>query len=485
MAEAETPAAPATSPAPPAPKARGLIRWGSLTFLVVAFLLFAFVAAGPVTKWAVEKYGTQALGTEVKLESASVNVFGMGVTLRGLRVVDPVDPSKNQFSADEVRAKIAPLGLLKGQFVVDEAALVKPRGRLVRNADGSLNGAPPEEPPPGTKGDDPAWKKKLEEQARKRDLVEDVKNVLKKVKEKRDAAVAKKEEERKRIEMEGVQYKDFKKGRADYVRGGGRPLVVVRRLLADGLVIELEDKASGAPAQTITDATLEVKEWSSAPSHHDKPMEVRLEGKLAGADASAVKLSGLLDLTHEDAESAIEAHLANLPLEKLDAFYKGAIPVAFVGRSLGTVDLPLKFKGWSIDWKPAILLDQIEAKAREPNQKIAGFEASRVAQELTNAGKLLLKDIRIHGPIWAPSIEGDVETVKALVLEGGKSYALKQGTKLLDEQKAKLLEKNPELQKKLDQTGASKVLESGEKGVGDAAKDAAEKAFDIFGGKKK
>jgi hypothetical protein len=196
--------------------------------------------------------------------------------------------------------------------------------------------------------------------------------------------------------------------------------------------------------------------------------------------ASLVKLAGSLDLTGEDTLSKIDAHLAKLPLAALDPYLK-QIPLRFEGDSLGTFDIPLTLKGWEIDWKPAMLLDRIEARARQPDGKIAGFEAERVATEVTNAGRVLIDSIRIHGPIWAPTIEGDVETVKALVLEGGKAYAAKQATKLLDEQKAKLLEKNPALQKKLKEAGVERILEGG----GDAAKDAAGKALDFLGGGKK
>jgi hypothetical protein len=503
----------------PAKKPPGLVRWGVLIFLVVAFLAFAFVGAGPATKWAVETYGTRSLGADVVLESASFNVFTLSVTLRGLRVKDPVDASKNQFEAQEVRGTLDPLGCLRGQLVIAEAAVVKPRGRLVRNADGTIGTEPPPEPPPGTApGEVPVWRKKLEEEAKKRDLVDDVKKLFEKLKRKRDEAVAKREAEEKRRREQGVT---DRMARADYVRPR-RPLVVVRRVLADGVEIVIEDRASGAPPQTITDATVEVKEWSSAPTRHEKPMEVRLDGKLAGAPESAVKLAGLLDLTGDETISQIDAHLANLPLSTLDPYLK-RVPVIFEGGSLATVDLPLAWRGFEIDWKPAVLLDRIEAKAREPGSKIAGFESERVARELTNAGKLLLDSIRIHGPVYAPSIEGDVETVKRLVLEGGKAYALKQGQKVLDEQKAKLLEKNPALQKKLEESGAGKLVEEGasglggalrgltggsassgaspgasaggsaggstgaspEKSAGDAAKEAADKALDFFGGKKK
>jgi len=469
------------APAAPAKKPQGLIRWGALIFLVVGFLAFAFVGAGPVTKWAVQKYGAQGLGTEVKLESASFNVFKLSVSLKGFRAVDPVDASKNQFEAEEIRATLDPMGCLKGQLVVAEAAVVKPKGRLVRNVDGTIGTEPPPTPPEGTpEGEVPAWKKKMEEEARKRDLIEDVKKLLEKAKKKHDEVIAKREAEEKRRQEQGVT--DWK-GRASYVRPV-RPLIVVRKVLMEGVELVVEDKATGAPPQSITDATIEVTEWSSAPTLHDQPMQVKLDGKFGGAADSAVKLAGLLDLRSDDALTKIDANLANIPLAALDPYLK-QLPVAFQGASIGTFNVPLTLKGYDIDWKPSMLLDKVEARARQPGTKIAGFESERVAQELTNAGRLLLDSIRVHGPIWSPTVEGDAEAVKQLVMEGGKAYAAKQAKKVVDEQAQKLLDKNPALKKQLEDTGVSKVLEGTASGVSGTAKEAAEKAFDFFGGKKK
>ncbi len=474
---------PEPSPSPsPAPKPRGLVRWGVLIFLVVSVSAFALFGAGPLTRWAVQKYGSQGLGTEVRLERARFNIFTFNVTLGGLRVLDPKDAAKDQFSCEEIAAHVSASDAFKGRLVLTEARVKRSRGRLVRNADGSINAGPPPEPtapgeptaapPPGTPPDDPAWRKKLEEAARKRDLVEDVKRLLRKVKEVRDERAAERERRRKEFEARGVFEPD---ARAEYVRGGAPPAIVIRSIVCEDVEVEIEDKAAGAPPQTITEGRLEIKEWSSHPTRHDKPMEVKLSGKLGGAAASAIKLDGLLDLTGEEWAANLHAILANLPLERLDPYYRDAIPIIFDGTSLGSLDLPLNFKNWEIDWKPEILLDKIDAKPRDPGRKIAGFESGRVAQELENAGRLIVKSIRIHGKIWAPQIEGDVEMIKALVLEGGKSYALKQGQKALDKQTEKLLEKNPELKEKVLEKNPE-LKDAAEKGLG--------KALDLFGGKK-
>ncbi|HVY61637.1 MAG TPA: DUF748 domain-containing protein [Planctomycetota bacterium] len=452
-----------TQPAPAAaPKKSGLIRWKVLIFLVIAFLAFAFFGAGPLVKKTIQRYRP-----DIAIDSCSVNVFTMAVKLTGVKQADPADASKSQFTADEVRAKLALLDSLKGQVVVDELAVVNPKGRLTRGPDGSINGTPTEEKKPGES--DSEWKKRAEEWAKKRDLVEDMKKLFQKLKEKHDAQVAEKqkqEEARKQQEAQGgkpMTPEEMKKAEAEYVKAH-RPLVVVRHLVADGVEITLADEASGAPAQSITDGHLEASELSTAPSYHDKPITMNLTGKLAGAPGSEVKLDGKIDLTADDSGSSVKAHLANVPMAAFDAFYKNAIPVAFQGKSLANVDLPLDFKNWEIDWRPSLLLDQIDAKARDPNYKIAGqFQSTQVAQELTNAGRLALQDIRIHGPIWAPTVEGDVETIKQLLLQGGKAYAARKA----QEKAQEFLDKNPQAKQ-----AAEKAQDALNKtGLGDAVKN--------------
>src|SRR5205085_4958548 len=134
--------------------------------------------------------------------------------------------------------------------------------------------------------------------------------------------------------------------------------------------------------------------------------------------------------------------------------------------------------------KPSVLLDHIQAKAREPGSKIAGFESSKVAQELTNAGKILLESVRIYGPIWAPKFEGDVEFVKKLVIEGGKNMAAQQANKLYEAEKNKILDKNPELKKQVEQGPAGDILKGAEKASGEEGKGILDKAGGFFGGSK-
>src|SRR5205085_712553 len=111
------------------------------------------------------------------------------------------------FSAKEVIAALDGHELVRGALVVDEVRVTGARGKAVRGKDGAINvggpaGAP--EPPPGTSKDDPAWRRKIEEQAKKRDLVKDLQDLLKKLREKREQQAAKKRAESERRRREGV-----------------------------------------------------------------------------------------------------------------------------------------------------------------------------------------------------------------------------------------------------------------------------------------
>lgn len=440
--------APKVPGTPPAKKPRGLIRWGMVVVVLGGGLAFAFLGAGPTARWAIEKYGSQALGAPLTLERARVNPLSFELALEGIVAKDKA--GRDLFSAKEAVARLERGAALRGRFVIDELRLTSARLKSVREADGSLNvggvgeeGAPmpgepggaPEAPPPGTAPDDPAWRKKIEEKAKQRDLVKDVEDLLKKLKERHDRRA---EERRREAEARRARpdYGD-PEARAAWVREAA-PTLLIRRLIADGAVIEIEDRATGGPPAVISNATIEVKNVSSAPSLVPEPIEIH-----ASFDAAPAVL---------------------------DALFKETIPVVFGPKTTMSVKSSLELDGWTLDWRPLVKLAAIEARARDPRGTILGIDAAKFAAALTEVGTVALDDIRIFGAIYDPSVDLG-QTLRNVVVEALKKKGEKVVAEQLEKGAARVAEKiDPKLKETIDTTGAGDLLEKGKSAVGDKLK---------------
>lgn len=463
-------AEPAKSPAPeptkPAKKPRGLIRWGVAIVFFGGAAAFAFAGTGPAARWAIERYGSAALGAPVTVGQARFDPLRLELTLTDVVAKDKASArpdggfEKDLFSAKEVVARLDLGASLRGQVVIDEVRASGVRGRAVREQDGTINvgkqgGGPlpapgeaggPEAPPPGTRPDDPTWRKKLEEKAKERDLVEDLKSLLRKLKERRDREVARKEKERERRRQLGA---GDPLARAEWVRPE-RPLFVVRRLVVEGAVIEIEDRAAGAPPREITGASIEVKNLTTAPSLVPEPLE--LDASFAAAPAV------------------------------FDALFRRTIPVVFSEKTLARVRSSVSFKDWKIDWRPLLDLTNMEARAREPGGKVLGIDARKFAEALTEVRDVALHDLRIHGDAWAPEVElGD--TLKNVVIEALKKRGERAAAEEIEKGLSKLEGKlGIDAKKKIEESPAGGLLEKGKEAAGETIKEGIES---LFGGEKK
>jgi hypothetical protein len=451
---------PAAAPAAKKPKARGLVKWPMVVIVVGGAAAFAFAGVAPTAKWAVQKYGSSALGAPVLVGRASFDPTKLTLVLGDVVAMDPASGAKNGndtkfdrelFSAKEVVAAVDLGATLRGQLVLDEVRITGGRGKAVRGKDGSINVAGPANapaPPPGTSPDDPAWRRKIEEQAKKRDLVKDLQDLLKKLREKHEEKVAQRKAEEERRREEGVG--------DPLARSAGyrdpRPAILVRKLVADDLEIQVTDDAAGAKPAVISKARVEVTNLSSAPDLVPEPVAVTTKFEAAPA--------------------------------VLDALFKNTIPVSFGDKTTTAVDSALSFKSqdWSIDWKPILSLANIDARAREPGAKILGIDAKQFADALTDVQTLDLRDVHIFGEAWEPNVElGD--TLKNVVVEALKKKGQKAAAAEIEKGIAKVGDKiDPNLKKKIADSPAGDVLKKGQDAVGDKLKGLGDS---LFGGDKK
>jgi hypothetical protein len=443
------------APAGAKKKPRGLVRWGGVAIVLGGGAAFAFAGVGPVARWGIQKYGSAALGAPITVESAKFAPLTLTLTLEGVNAADKASRTadgkyeRSAFSAKEVVGALDLGAMLRGRLVFDEVRVSGARGKAVRASDGTISfgGAEsePEPPPPGTAPGDPAWRRKLEEKAKGRDLVKDLKELLKRLKEKREEQAAKKKEEAERRRTQGIGDPD---AAADWVREE-QPFLVVKRLIADGVELEIADEAAGAPPASITNATLEVKNLSTAPSLVKDPLEVN-----ASFDATPAAL---------------------------DAIFQKTIPLTFGARTRTSVRSSLSWKDWRLDWRPLLDLTDIQAKARDPNGKILGIDAQKFADALTEVGRVKLDDVHIFGEAWDPTVDTG-ETLKRVVVEALRAKGEKVAAEQLQKGLEKVTEKiDPDLKKKVEESPAGGLLKQGQEKLGEGLKGLGDS---IFGGSK-
>lgn len=440
-------------------------RWKIVAILVVLLGAFYFFGLDPLALSQVNDLGSGEVGARWNVKRLDLGFLSGAFDFNGVRVATGADrdlsaADERVFSADKIHFGFDMGQALRKRF---HGALVVevPRLRIERRPDGSINvgdiGEEPEkeEPAPETKPTD--WAKSI------REWFERLKKIQEKV-GKREPG----EEGEGRRPPEGGQ-----EGRIDTSRRVTYPYrdvarYVARRVSAEGFEIEFVDQkeggvdaASGEGFLALTEGKLEVSNLSEKPSKLDEPIGWVLSGKLAGAP---VELSGTLDLrTLDEAEGGSLLKFkfggTGLPAALANRFARTSLPIRFQG---GELDLVADIRIESLerlDIRPIIGFREVTVQPREGVRKIAGFDADVFCRAFNEAGTFRLEDLRLGGTFSDPEVQiGD--SLKQLVVSGGKAFAKKQLDKGLEkgaEEVKKQLDKV--LDGKLEKAGGSKLLE--------------------------
>lgn len=126
-------------------------RWCLASFAVLS--LAGFLVAPLVVKRQLVKHASAALKRPVTVGAVRVNPWALSLTIRGLSVKD--HDGAELAGWDEFYANLEASSLVRGEFHFAEIRFVRPRGRIVVHADGSLNVADLA-PPAGTPAAPPA-----------------------------------------------------------------------------------------------------------------------------------------------------------------------------------------------------------------------------------------------------------------------------------------------------------------------------------------
>lgn len=366
-----------------------------------------------------------------------------------LEVTNPKNTKEDLFKANVVEAKISFLSLLRKQFVVELLQLDTPKLAVARESDGTLSIEPPATagtPPAAQGSSDWATKAKSYMDRAKKEYEERKK---KKEDEKKAAQEGKKTDQQVAQEKKPSSLSDAIDRAEDGLPGENDDLLaskwVVKEVKLSGFSVDLQDPQTQAPGFAFNDG--KVLEMAQNRLENGQATVLDLVGALVDV---AKKEEGKLKLNFSEDPPTLDgkpvgfklhAEITDVSLHDTDGLFANVVPFSFdKGTATITVDATGHGLDGDLDATPKIAFKDVVAKARNPNEQVAGFPASKVAEEITNCGAFDLNDIHITGCVLAPKVElGD--TIKNLVVQGGTNFAKKKGQELLNKEGQNLLDK--------------------------------------------
>lgn len=390
-----------------------ILRWKMLLVLgVVGFGLYFVEQRFPTVvpnqiQNALEKGLAKQFDSTANIDRVEFDIKNGRLKVFGVRVDDPIDPSKWLFQIDEVDMKIDPSMLPYRKLVADHIDLKHPQAAIERK---------PED------GGKPAgeWDEEVLRRAREiydkvgkaRDFYEKWKETVAKIRAKKKMM----EEKKDALEKD--------EGATDMPELGAR--LVVKRMSVEGIDIEFKDDQA---LPKLFGGSLVGTDISNSPARHSAPMNFVISTRFD--DALSGPLLKLQAGLKPDGRMLWAGLMDQVPVSRIEPFVRESLPVKLLGGKMSVA-----WNGWfegldRLDLSPTLIFEDLKLQAKPEFAQIAGFAAPLLAQEFTAAGKFALADIRIHGDLMNPSVDlGD--TVPTLMKMGGKLFAEKLGAALAD-----------------------------------------------------
>jgi len=447
------------------------VRWKVVGVLAVLFCLVCFLGLDGVALSQINSAGKESRAARWSVKDFALGLFAGSANFSDLLVSTPERSKDAEEAAGKVKDKVfnvldatvnvSVTNLLRRRYVVDQLKMEAPRMTVSRREDGTINvedfGEPPEETtepePPGEPED---WLDTIQKWYEK----------LQKVREKLPAGGEKKEKEG---EEPGAK--------VDYSRGvtypfEGRPSVIVREIVGSNLEVDFHDASASSKIPPLTNGKLEIREVTSSPRVQKEPTQFGISGEIAG---SQLLVNGTVDFRGENSSFKLDADTGDLPASLIEAFVGASLPVKL---QAGTVRVQLKnliLEPGKLNLAPTLTFKGVDLEPKDPGGKIAGVDAAQFTTALNAASQeldeIVIDDLKITGSLGSPRFEwGD--TVKNLVVSGGKAFAKKQAEKGIEKGKEVL-------EKELDKLPVGGELKEKIKKVN------IDEALDIFGGGKK
>jgi uncharacterized protein DUF748 len=418
------------------------VRWKVVAVLAVLAGAVYFLGLDKVALSKLNTAGEESERARWSVRDIALGILAGNATLSDVNVATPKGKAKPAGAADagaaEVKEQVmsaaaakvdlSVIEVLRKRFVVEEVELQAPKVSMTRRPDGSVNvgdlgGSPPEEAPP---------------EGPPRDWVGTIKKWYDRI-----------QKIKKWVPERGRKPEEREPGVAvDYSRRvtypfEGRPSFVARKIVGKDLEITFKDEGGSESIPPLKNGRIEVFEVTSSPSVQAEATKFNLSGEIAGAP---LKVEGTIDLRGEKSLFSIDAVTGDLPVALVKAFVGASLPVDLKTGTVGLTAKVLLDGADRLEVAPALKLKGITLEAKDPGGKIAGLDAAQFATAFNEASKELeqveISDLKITGSLASPRFEWG-ETVKNLVVSGGKAFAKKQVDKGVEKGK-EVLEKELE-----------------------------------------
>ena len=122
---------------------RRWIRWQGLVAFVVfvaSVCLLWFVFADLAVEKVIEGAGTRIVGAKVELDEADIQLFPLGITLRGLQVTNPNEPMTNAVEITRIAGLFDGVELLRRKAIIEEMSMEGVRFSTARKSSGAIKG---------------------------------------------------------------------------------------------------------------------------------------------------------------------------------------------------------------------------------------------------------------------------------------------------------------------------------------------------------
>jgi hypothetical protein len=472
------------------------VRWKVVAVLAVLVGVFWYLGLDSYAFKEVNRAGRSSDAARWSIKDLGLGLLGADLSIQELLVATPkrggekaaaapaaagpgesgaplIAPEEKVFNAPGAEFNLSMMDALRKRFVVDKVGMQAPKLSVTRREDGSINvediGPPSEETEPGPRAED--WLGSIKK------WYERIQKVREKLGRREGEAKPAPSEEKPGA---GVDY-----DRAVTYPFEGRPGMLVHTIEATGFEIEFADSKASAPLPPLKNGKVVISEVSNSPGTQEVPTTWEVAGEIAGAPLS---IKGTLDFRKGAGLFQLDAASVDVPASVVEAFIAPSLPVKLKEGKV-SVDAKILLDGRDrMEVLPRLAFKGIQLEAKDPRGKVAGVDAAQFVTAFNEASTqldaLVIEDLKITGSLASPRFEwGD--TVKNLIVNGGKAFAQKQidkglakGKEALEKEAAKALEKaplDPALKEKIKGLpGADKVKD----GLGNLGKG-------LFGGDEK
>lgn len=380
---------------------RGILRIKMLLFLIALALLIyssSITYLGPALRGPLERGASSALATAVSIESLHINPFTLSASASGIRVADTKEPAQDVFLAEEIALSVSPLQLLRARLVINELRVRKPRMRVERLEDGSFN---MEDFSPDTVEERrkrpevvDRISERAKEAARKRDWVNEIERLLKKLEELR----------RRRPNRPPAPPREVKPSRhgrkVEFPALNTEPRIHIKLIEIDGIRIELKDKVTRFDLPALVNGRITMTDFAIRQRLAPEPLMLDMAFGLEDTPESIISATFALDLSEAAPKTFLDIQAASIPLERIKTITRWSLPVEFQAGA-ATFRSEFALDGLNLAGNVHAACLDIRASVAG-SERIIGLSPNNFERFLNSIGYLDL-DFNVYGPLYALS----------------------------------------------------------------------------------